>query len=371
MAELRKYAVGDTILFPLIDFGFSDFEASPVSFVAGDVQRSIDGGAFANTTNLPTHVGGGLYSLSLTAGEQTGKKILVTIKDQTVPKAWEDQAVLVETYGNAAAQHAFDLGTATVVASTVTDKANYELSAASRGLIVDEVWDEARAGHVGAGSFGQGAASVQGNVTGTVASVVGNVGGNVTGNVIGTIGDLAAAAKASVNTEVDTALADIFLHRFITQNSTVSDATPAANNFDTALAAVANDFYKGLLCKFVGGALAGQVRQVSSSVGNNLVFGDPFTAAPANGDAFVLLPSSAATVSASAIWDDFEGAEPAVTIASNATMRQIMQHLKRRFFNLVTQTNALQTVYRDDSTTPLDTMVVSDDGVTQRKSKAT
>ena len=37
--------------------------------------------------------------------------------------------------------------------------------------IADAVWDEARAGHVAAGSFGQGVASVQGNVTGSVASV--------------------------------------------------------------------------------------------------------------------------------------------------------------------------------------------------------
>jgi hypothetical protein len=65
----------------------------------------------------------------------------------------------------------------------------------------DAVWDEARAGHVGAGSFGEGVASVQGNVTGSAASVTGavgsvtgavgsvtgNVGGNVTGNLGGTL----------------------------------------------------------------------------------------------------------------------------------------------------------------------------------------
>lgn len=39
----------------------------------------------------------------------------------------------------------------------------------------DAVWDEARADHTTAGSFGQGAASVQGNVTGSVASVTAGV----------------------------------------------------------------------------------------------------------------------------------------------------------------------------------------------------
>ncbi len=49
--------------------------------------------------------------------------------------------------------------------------------------IADKVWDEARAGHTTAGSFGEGQASVQGNVTGSVGSVTGNVGGNVVGTV--------------------------------------------------------------------------------------------------------------------------------------------------------------------------------------------
>jgi len=371
MSELRKYAVGDSVQFPLIDFGASDFEATPVTFVAGDVRVSINGGAFANTTNLATHLGLGLYQLVLIGAEITGKLILVSIKDQSVPKTWEDQAVAIETYGHASAQHQFDLNAPKVTVLVNEDKSDYLLSAASRAAVVDEVHDEVRADHTAAGSFGQGVASVQGSVTGNVNGTVASVVGSVGGNVVGTIGDLAAAAKASVNAEVDTALADIFLHRFITQASTVVDGAPAANNFDTGLSgAVANDFYKGLRLKFVAGSLAGQVRDVASSVGSDLTFGDPFTAAPANGDAFVLLPNTAISISAAGFWDELEGVEPAVAIASNATFRQIFQHLKRRFYNNVTQTNSLQTVHKDDSITPLDTMVVSDDNVTQRKGKA-
>ena len=63
--------------------------------------------------------------------------------------------------------------------------------------VADAVWDEQRAGHVAAGSFGEGVASVQGNVTGNVAgstgSVVGAVGsvaGNVGGNVVGSVGSV-------------------------------------------------------------------------------------------------------------------------------------------------------------------------------------
>jgi hypothetical protein len=92
--------------------------------------------------------------------------------------------------------------------------------------VADAVWDEARSGHVTSGTFGEGVASVQGNVTGSVASVsgsvasvtgaVGSVTGNVGGNVTGSIGSLATQAKADVNAEADAALADVGLTTIIT-----------------------------------------------------------------------------------------------------------------------------------------------------------
>lgn len=54
------------------------------------------------------------------------------------------------------------------------------------------VWDEVRASHVAAGSFGQGVASVQGNVTGSVGSVTGSVGSVATGGIVA--GSFAAGA---------------------------------------------------------------------------------------------------------------------------------------------------------------------------------
>lgn len=80
-----------------------------------------------------------------------------------------------------------------------------ELAADAVAEIADGVWDEARAGHVAAGSFGEGVASVQGNVTGSVGSVTGAVGsvtGNVGGNLVGSVGSLSATAKSDVNAEV-------------------------------------------------------------------------------------------------------------------------------------------------------------------------
>lgn len=54
-------------------------------------------------------------------------------------------------------------------------------AAPSAATIADAVWDEARAGHVAGGSFGEGVASVQGNVTGSAASVTADVGITQTG----------------------------------------------------------------------------------------------------------------------------------------------------------------------------------------------
>jgi hypothetical protein len=77
----------------------------------------------------------------------------------------------------------------------------------------DAVWDEARSGHATAGTFGEGVASVQGDITGNVGgNVVGSVGsvsGNVGGNVAGSVGSLGTQAKADVNAEADAALADV------------------------------------------------------------------------------------------------------------------------------------------------------------------
>lgn len=88
---------------------------------------------------------------------------------------------------------------------------NYDPFAAptvTSAAIADAVWDELRADHVAAGSFGQGAASVQGNVTGSVASVTGSVGsvtgavgsvaGNVDGNVTGSVGSVVGNVGGSV-----------------------------------------------------------------------------------------------------------------------------------------------------------------------------
>lgn len=70
-----------------------------IPVVAGDVQISKDGGAVANTTNLPTQVTAGkaLYKLTLTATEMQAAQVVVLVVDQTASPAWRDVQITIET----------------------------------------------------------------------------------------------------------------------------------------------------------------------------------------------------------------------------------------------------------------------------------
>lgn len=287
---MSKYGVARDLYFPVIKRASMDFAvAADWTPATGDTKISKNGGATANTTNNPTHVGNGIWKLTLTATEMQAALVAITIIDSAT-KAVEDQFIGLETYGNASAQHEFDFDTAVqgvnvtqwkgsapndlasgrvdasagavansaitaaaiapdaitaakVAADAITEiqnglataaalatvdsvvdgiAANVDAPVSSRleatnytapdnagittltsrlttgrasnldnldvlvssrlatagytappsaATVADSVWDEARAGHATAGTFGEGITSVQGNVTGSVGSV--------------------------------------------------------------------------------------------------------------------------------------------------------------------------------------------------------
>lgn len=123
----RKYATllvsGTTaIQVPIVKRGVIDFAVgADWTPAAGDVKVSIDGGAAANITNLPTALAMGntaYWIFVLTAAELTGKQIVVTIADSAT-KAIEDQCFLVETFGHASAMYQADLSAANLPANAV------------------------------------------------------------------------------------------------------------------------------------------------------------------------------------------------------------------------------------------------------------
>jgi hypothetical protein len=120
MAHLRKYGAAAQIDgIPLITKGAVDFEANP-TLAAGDVTISKDGGAFASIEGAGTFgdfvavapASSTSVQVRPDATAMTCKTLVIRFIDQTTPKEWEDQEVLIETYGHASAMHPFDLGTA-------------------------------------------------------------------------------------------------------------------------------------------------------------------------------------------------------------------------------------------------------------------
>lgn len=199
---LRKYGAATTVNFPLIKRDAVDFATtSDYTHATGDTKVKKDEGASANADAALVYEGEGVWSLSLTATEMQAARIVITVVDSAT-KAVEDQCVVIETYGNASAQHAFDLDTATQpvnvtqISGDSTAADNLEAAADGTGY------------NLGGGSV-------------VAASVTGNVGGNVTGSV----GSLATQAKADVNAEADTAISDAAL-------ATAAALTTAQNDLD-------------------------------------------------------------------------------------------------------------------------------------------
>lgn len=120
--EYEKYATATHVYVPIFKRGFSDFAVSADWTPAtNDVKISIDGGAAANVTNLPTAITMGntvLWDFSLTASELTGKKINITVADSAT-KAVEDQCIKIETYGHESAKFQADFSAANLPANVM------------------------------------------------------------------------------------------------------------------------------------------------------------------------------------------------------------------------------------------------------------
>jgi len=115
---LRKYNETATILFDLIEADGVNFRVDAV-YAAGDISVMIDEGVEVNTTNAFVDEGFG-YSISLTPTEMTAKRIVLYIVDQSPTKLWLDKYIVIETYGNANAQHQFDLDSPNVTLAATT-----------------------------------------------------------------------------------------------------------------------------------------------------------------------------------------------------------------------------------------------------------
>jgi hypothetical protein len=83
---------------PLVTRGALDYKSNP-TLATGDVKISKDGGSFANLTTLPTvtPASGTSVRASLSASECEFARAVVVFVDQTNPKEWEDQLIMLHT----------------------------------------------------------------------------------------------------------------------------------------------------------------------------------------------------------------------------------------------------------------------------------
>lgn len=106
-AFLRPYGTGtgSDVTVPVVKAGSSDFAtSSDWTPAAGDVKVSKDGGAAANIATLPTYIANVGWKFVFSDAELQCARLNVNVVDSAT-KAIEDQHLVVETYGNASAQH--------------------------------------------------------------------------------------------------------------------------------------------------------------------------------------------------------------------------------------------------------------------------
>jgi hypothetical protein len=188
MEILRKYGEATTIFFPLVNAADSDFNVA-ATFAAGDCKIAKDEGAEANTNSTPADEGS-FYSLALTATEMQAARIAIVLIDQTATKVWKDTAFLITTYGNASAQHEFDLddGTPTVNVTQISGAAVSTTTAQIGTNVVQVSGDATAADNIELDYDGTGYAKTNSTI-GTAT----NVTNQVTADTTAISGDTVAA----------------------------------------------------------------------------------------------------------------------------------------------------------------------------------
>ncbi len=329
-----KYGVELTVEFPVIKKDDTDFAATgDWTPATGDTKISKDGGTGANTSNNPAAIGGTgsvLWKLTITATEMQAARVAIQIVDAAI----EDQVILVETYGNASAQHAFDLDNAKVTVEAIDSDVITSTAIAAdaigdsefnaQGLIATAVWDKAQASHVGAGTFGEIATEIasiladtnelQGDwVDAGRLDVLLDAIKAVTDNLpnSGALNDLSAAVAADA--VWDEARADhVAAASFGRVAQALLSGTAAAGASNQINIGTAADVYIGNIIQIVGGTGSGQSRNIIADSGDIALVSPDWATNPDNTSEFVILPTGPSQVQANSV------AFAAVQSAANA-----------------------------------------------------
>lgn len=337
----------------------------PVTGDAANITANvrIDGGAANAVDDVnPTEMEDGYYIFDITAAESNGDLILIAPVSATanvnvigVPGALYttdvqnlvDAALVAQRLDHlAAVADSDDVVDGSIFAKLVsatndwstfvpgTDSLEAEatrtgvsgvlLSSSATSLqLVDDIWNELRSGHTTAGTFGQGVASVQGNVTGSVGSVTGNVSGStasvtgavgsvsgnvggsvasvtgavgsVTGNVGGSVASVTAQVTADVTAVNGVAASAANLEASVdTAASGTASGTPTTTTMVSNIGVTVDDQFNGRTILFASDTTTAALRKQGTDITactaatNTLTF-TALTTAPVSGDTFVIV----------------------------------------------------------------------------------
>jgi hypothetical protein len=179
-------------------------------------------------------------------------------------------------------------------------------TAPTAAAVADAVWDEARSGHVAAGSFGERvlADTTYWNGSAVATPTTAGVPEVDLTHWLGTAPNALVNGRPGVNLQRidDNATASDNLRDFALAMvpGTAITGTLTTTAFTTSLTEATDDHYKEASISFRSGALAGQSRIVSSYNGTTktITVDEAFTDAPSNTDAFVITPQHAHLIGA-------------------------------------------------------------------------
>jgi len=135
----QKYGQEFTLHFSVYDSNspWQYYETAPA---ADDVYVRKDGGAAVRATNAVTDLNHTM-SIVLTATEMTAAVVTIDVNDETAPPLFGSDTWVIYTHGNASAQNAFDLDTATqtVTTGSISNGAITAAAIASNAFTSDEL----------------------------------------------------------------------------------------------------------------------------------------------------------------------------------------------------------------------------------------
>lgn len=243
------------------------------------------------------------------------------------------------------------------------------VDAATVAAIADGVWDEARAGHVAAGSFGEyvlaDATRLSGDATAAdnAESFFDGTGYAGTGNVIPTVTTVTTVSGLAANSVTASALATDAVNELVDQvwREAIADHSGTAGSTAAALSDVLTDTGTTLQAELDG--IQADTEDIQTRLPAALVNSRMDSTIDGTGAEAAFLAAINAEIVDALATDTY--AEPGQgTPAATATLAAKVNYLYKAWRNRSTQTATQYSLYADDATTVDQKAAVSDDATT-------